>query len=59
MKWSQNPNPAIAGEEDGARYADFLAAMGNLVKNQDACLRECLKNGLHGMNARGELRIHD
>ena len=28
MKWSQNPNPAIAGEEDGARYADFLADRG-------------------------------
>ena len=28
MKWSQNPNPAIAGEEDGARYADFLADKG-------------------------------
>jgi hypothetical protein len=28
MKWSQNPNPALAGEEDGARYADFLAVTG-------------------------------
>jgi len=28
MKWSQNPNPAIAAEEDGARYADFLADKG-------------------------------